>query len=80
MKIYKEVFNTPSGKKVLRDLMNVGHVLGQAHVPGDPHTSAFNEGQRRIVLRILSFLKPEEILEIQNNKDNIIANTGGFYE
>ena len=78
--LYKNVFSTPDGKKVLRDLMEFGGVMAQTHVPGDSHSSAFNEGQRRTVLRILSFLKPEEAMSLYNNPENIINNKGGYYE
>lgn len=80
-KLYKKVFNSPEGKKVVRDLMECGMIFGQTHVPNDPYSSAFNEGQRRIVLRLLSFLKPEEMLDLYNSKENVITNSNeGLYE
>lgn len=78
--LYKKVFNSPEGKKVLRDLMEFGGVMSQTHVPGDSHSTAFNEGQRRTVLRILSFLKPEEVINLYNNPENMMNNSGGYYE
>lgn len=45
---YKNVFSSPNGKTVLFDLMNRFHILN-AH-SGD----AFKEGQRSVVLAIMS--------------------------
>lgn len=72
MRIYKEVFDTPNGKKVLKDIMDFCHIMGQLHDPNNSHNTAFNDGKRRVALRILSFLKPEEIVDIYNSKDNLI--------
>lgn len=56
---YQKVFGTPEGKKVLWDLMKSGGVLVQSHVAGDPYGTAFNDGARSIVLRILDKLKTD---------------------
>lgn len=70
--LYLRVFSTAEGKKVLRDLMQFGHVFDQVHVNGDPVSTAFNDGKRRMVLRILSFLKPQEMIDLYNNRQNVI--------
>jgi hypothetical protein len=57
---YKRTFDTPHGKRVLFDLMNVGHILGSTFAKGDPHLSAYKEGQRAIVRRILTKLHIKE--------------------
>ncbi len=58
-KNYEAVFNTPVGKEVLRDLMEFAKFLEPTYVPGDPTTSAYNEGMRRIILRIVSILNKD---------------------
>jgi len=62
---YKRVFETDDGKKVLNDLIKKSCFLMSTHVPGDPYSSANNEGKREIVLYILKVLetKPEMLRE-----------------
>ncbi len=64
---YRAVFQTPDGKKVLKDLMQFSNFFRGSYVKGDPSTTAFNEGMRQVILRILTImetdpLKQEEIL------------------
>lgn len=50
---YKRFFGSPEGRDVLFDLMNRYHILNPS--PGkDAHELAVAEGQRRVVLYILS--------------------------
>jgi len=64
IKDYQKVFNSPEGKNVLNDL-NRTCFLTQSTFTGDTHDSAFNEGQRAVLLRIYSILKtqPEKLME-----------------
>ncbi len=50
---YKELFGTDIGQKVLMDLMKNHGVLQSLHCPGDPYSTAFNDGARSVVLRIM---------------------------
>lgn len=71
--IYKTAFGTDDGKKVLWDLMAVFKVGDQIHVPGDPYETAFCDGQRSVVLHIMSLLRydPDRFQkEIQNASDD----------
>lgn len=58
---YKAVFDNPTGKEVLNDLMNIFHfgmpTITQGAMGIDPHMSMFKEGQRSVVLHILSTTK-----------------------
>jgi len=49
---YKQTFNSPSGKKVLKDLMKSCNML-ETTFEKDKDTMLFNEGARSVVLRIL---------------------------
>lgn len=49
---YHAVFDSPAGEQVLRHLVGIS-VTTASHVPGDPFTTAFNEGRRHLVLSIL---------------------------
>ena len=60
---YRRVFNTDDGQKVLADLKKRSSFEATTFVSGDPHTSAFNEGQRAAVLLIVRMLSEEK--EIQ---------------
>lgn len=53
---FKKVFDNPEfpdGQVVLRAIMREGFIFKPTHVPGDPQTSAMNEGMRRMALSIL---------------------------
>ncbi len=55
-RIYRAVFTSDDGAKVLDDLKKRFGLYKSTHVPGDPHESAFYEGQRNampIILRML---------------------------
>lgn len=69
---YKAVFSTDSGQKVLKDLLTFCNVTNMTYVPGDPTTTAFNEGMRRVGLRILAILendpnKQQQLIQQQYN-------------
>jgi len=51
--LYKQVFGTPEGEEVLKDLMKSAGVLSSTYVKGDIHETLIREGERRLVLRIL---------------------------
>jgi hypothetical protein len=53
---YQAVFSSAEGEKVLHDLMRQHHMLGSTFCK-DPYDSAFKEGERAVVLRILQLLK-----------------------
>lgn len=56
---YKEVFNTPAGKRVLKDLLDFCHYSKPTYVVNDPYATHYNEGMRRCALRIVSFMNME---------------------
>lgn len=67
---YKICFDTPEGQRVLKDLVQFCKYRDSTFVAGDPHATAFNEGMRRVALRIIKFLNmtEEEINKISQLK------------
>lgn len=57
--IYKIVFDSDEGKKVLSDLEKRCHFWSTTNVKGDSHESAYMEGQRSVLLFIKSMLQEE---------------------
>lgn len=53
---FRAVFSGAAGDRVLKDLTAFCLGDGQCHVPGDPFDTAFNEGKRRVWLRITSVM------------------------
>jgi hypothetical protein len=53
---YQNTFRSEHGKRVLNDLVSQHFVMGSTF-NGDVQTMAFQEGQRQVVLRILTVLK-----------------------
>jgi len=56
---YRRTFNTEDGEQVLKDLKARFSFEASTFVPGDPHMSAFREGQRDAVLLIVRMLSEE---------------------
>lgn len=63
LNMYQRVFSGPEGQAVLYDMMKT-HGMLSPH-PADPHQMALKEGERLVVLRILTILKtdPKQVLE-----------------
>lgn len=75
---YKTVFNSKEGQKVLLDLMKSCHVMGTTF-SSDPYETAYNEGARSVVLRIIKTInvdpkQMEELLKLGQSED-YYANT-----
>lgn len=62
---YQSVFGTPSGEKVLADLMATHYFAGSTFDPKHPELTVFREGERNVVLRIAKMLKlnPKDLYE-----------------
>lgn len=61
---YRRVFNSPDGKLILQDLMEQHSITGTTFDP-NPQVSALKEGERNVVLRVMSILdmSSEKVLE-----------------
>ena len=57
-KLYKRLFSSEDGSRVLQDLMIAHYMMGNT-MSSDTHITAFNEGQRNVVLRILKLVKED---------------------
>jgi len=55
--MYRQVFDTDPGKRVLKDLRKFCKIGQDILVPGDPHATAYNLGRQRVYLRIESIIK-----------------------
>ena len=53
LKAYQDLFNDPNGEKVIQDLMT-RFGMKTSTFNTDPYVTAFNEGQRNVVLYILT--------------------------
>jgi hypothetical protein len=58
IKSYKRLFESEDGQVVLYDMMQAGHMLAHNH-SSDPYTSAFKEGERNAILRVLTILETD---------------------
>lgn len=50
---YIELFQSDDGQTVLKDLVKSTGFMNTTHVSGDPYASAFKEGQRALVSRLI---------------------------
>jgi len=69
-KAYKRTFSTDDGQTVLEDLMvSAGVISGSSFVAGDPYQTAFNEGRREIVNRIIESVNidPSKFMKIMES-------------
>ncbi len=75
---YQQVFNSAVGQRVLWDMMKSFGFMEHSHVPGDPYSTAFHEGQRNVVLSIHRTLKMnlkgmEELIKQGEQQDESIS-------
>ena len=56
--LFKEVFKGEAGKQLIAILAKNFHVYKTIHTP-DPYVSAFQEGQRSVIIRIMEILKTD---------------------
>lgn len=63
--LYRHVFSTPDGERVLADICKLGHVTTSTYVKGDPQRSSMNEGARNLCLLILQLARidPQSMAE-----------------
>lgn len=57
---YKTVFKGKAGEEVYQDLLKFCKIDQPTYTPGDPTGTAFNEGLRRVGLRLLSMVESED--------------------
>ncbi len=57
--MYKELFTTETGKKVLKDLEGRCNYRVTTYVQNDSNGTAFEEGKRAVYLHILNMLQEE---------------------
>lgn len=60
--LYKQTFNTDEGKKVLEDL-RLRCFSKKSTFDKDANVTAFNEGQRQVVLHIEGFINYKSVKE-----------------
>ena len=54
---YRATFGSEAGLRVLADLARFAHMSHPSYVRGDAMETAFREGERNVVLRILALLR-----------------------
>lgn len=57
---YRQAFNTAEGLVVLDDLKKRFNLNATTFERGDPHYSAYLEGQRSVVLSIMRFMEEQQ--------------------
>ena len=57
---YRAAFGGPAGRRTLADLYRFCGMGSPSFVPGRPDETAFNEGRRRVFLRIAGLLELDE--------------------
>ena len=64
--MYKELFNSPTGRKVLLDMVQMGGVFSAPNPSASVSEQAFSNGARWIILQILGQLNAsdQELVEL----------------
>lgn len=72
---YQDMWQSPVGRQVLSDLLLACHIFQPSFAPDD-RTTAFNEGERNIGLRIARYLdlQPQEIVETWRQANDATTN------
>tara|TARA_R110000751_G_scaffold303671_1_gene418550 strand:+ start:812 stop:1078 length:267 start_codon:yes stop_codon:yes gene_type:complete len=71
--LYNSVFSTRHGNLVLEDLLKFVGYYGETFSPGDPCVTAYNCGQRRVIVRILNLLgkgNSQEIVKLHKERQS----------
>jgi hypothetical protein len=55
--MYLDLFSSNLGEKVLEDMKKFLYYNHSTHFPGDPHETAFREGMRTALLRIMRLME-----------------------
>lgn len=55
---YGVVFGSPEGELVLAHIQTENHVMERSHFHGDPYQTAFLDGERSAVLKIIAMIQP----------------------
>ncbi len=58
--MYKSVFDTDNGQKILKDLEARCNWRSTSYVAGDPNATAFEEGKRAVLLHIHSMMTEDK--------------------
>lgn len=68
---YQKVFDSPEGKLVLSDIYKYTNTHDSTFDPSNPYVTSFNEGMRRVGLRIFSYVNmaPEEVRRISKQQE-----------
>ena len=72
---YRTIFEGPQGERVLADLCHRHGIFDPWHVPGDPYSTAYNDGRRSVVVDLLRYLGTD--LE---RLDNLLEHPYGSYD
>ncbi|MEO5375940.1 MAG: hypothetical protein H7840_17065 [Alphaproteobacteria bacterium] len=72
--LYQATFNTPEGRVVLADLFRFCRVSAPVVVPGDPIMTGYNDGLRRVALRIAGLVNmtDEDIMRLTTQPEELI--------
>lgn len=54
LRLISDFLGNKDGREWMYELLSDCHIYHPSHVPGDPYSTAFREGERNIGLRILS--------------------------
>lgn len=76
---YKRVFNTPDGRLILQDLIEQHGVLHSVF-DQNPNLMALREGERNVVLRILSLIDCSSSEILKKIKDHSKRNAEFYME
>ena len=72
---YRTIFKGPQGERVLADLCHRHGIFDPCHVPGDPYSTAYNDGRRSVIVDLLRYLGTD--LE---RLDNLLEHPYGSYD
>jgi hypothetical protein len=62
VRLYLQCFTGMLGEGILEDL-KAHYLYRESHIPGDPFSTAYREGQRSVVLHILQAMETAKDLE-----------------
>lgn len=72
--VYRLVYATPEGRAMIHDLLRFCNFRAPVVVPNDPMMTGYNDGMRRVGLRIASFIgmTDEDVMRLSNQPQESI--------
>lgn len=69
-RVVADLLATPDGRNWVWALLEESHIFQPSFVPGDPHATAYRDGERNGGLRLMAQIPPESMMLLLKEQGN----------